>query len=50
VTVTKRAVAMATRLAGNDVGDGKGNMSNGNGAKRAIARKRAMMAGSIYKK
>ena len=39
---------MATRLVGKDAGDGKGNKSNGNGAKRAIARKRAM-AGPIYK-
>jgi hypothetical protein len=40
--VTKRAVAMATRLAGEDEGKGKGGKSNGDGAKRAIARKRAM--------
>ncbi len=45
---TKRAVAMATRVAGEDAGDGKGGKSNGNGVKRAIARKRAM-AGPIYK-
>jgi hypothetical protein len=46
---TKRAVAMAKRMAGEDVGDGGGGKSNGDGAKRAIARKRAM-AGPIYKK
>jgi hypothetical protein len=45
---TKRAVAMATRLVGEDAGDGKGGKSNGYGVKRAIARKRAM-AGPIYK-
>ncbi len=39
---------MATRLAGKDLGDGKGGKSDGDGAKRAIARKRAM-AGPIYK-
>ena len=44
----KRAVAMATRVAGEDAGDGKGAKCNGNGAKRAIVRKRAM-AGPIYK-
>ncbi len=44
---TKRAVAMAMRLAGKDVGDGEGGKSDGNGAKRAIARKR-VMAGPIY--
>jgi hypothetical protein len=48
VTVTKRAVAMATRVSGEDAGNGKGGKSNGDGAKRAIARKRAM-AGPIYK-
>jgi hypothetical protein len=32
--VTKRAVAMATRVAGKDAGDGKGGKSNGDGAKR----------------
>jgi hypothetical protein len=48
VTVTKRAVAMATRVAGKDAGDGEGGKSNGDGAKRAIARRRAM-AGPIYK-
>jgi hypothetical protein len=47
-TAMKRAVAMATRVAGEDVGDGKGGKSNGNGAKRAIVRRRAM-AGPIYK-
>jgi hypothetical protein len=45
---TKRAVAMATRLVGEDAGNDKGGKSNGNGTKRAIARKRAM-AGPIYK-
>jgi hypothetical protein len=44
----KRAVAMATRVVGKDAGNGKGGKSKGNGAKRAIARKRAM-AGPIYK-
>ncbi len=44
----KRAVAMATRVAGKDAGDGEGSKSDGNGAKRAIARKRAV-AGPIYK-
>jgi hypothetical protein len=39
---------MATRIVGKDVGDGKGGKSDGDGAKRAIARKRAM-AGPIYK-
>jgi hypothetical protein len=47
VTATKRAVAMATRVAGEDAGDGKGDKSNGNGTKRAIARRR-VMAGPIY--
>jgi hypothetical protein len=45
---TKRAVAMVMRLASEDAGDGEGGKSNGDGAKRAIARKRAM-AGPIYK-
>ncbi len=48
VTATKRAVAMATRVAGKDAGNGKGGKSNGDGTKRAIARKRAM-AGPIYR-
>ncbi len=43
-----RAVAMATRVAGKGAGDGKGGKSDGNGAKRAIARRRAM-SGPIYK-
>jgi hypothetical protein len=47
-TATKRAVAMATRVVGEDVGDGKGGKSNGDGAKRAIA-KRRVMAGPFYK-
>ncbi len=42
VTAMKRAVAMATRVAGRDAGVGKGGKSDGDGAKRAIARKRAM--------
>jgi hypothetical protein len=45
---TKRAVAMATRVAGKDTGNGRGGKSNGDGGKRAISRKRAM-AGPIYK-
>ncbi len=48
MTATKRAVAMATRVAGEDAGDGKGSMSDCECAKRAIARKRSM-AGPIYK-
>ncbi len=48
MTVTKRAVAMATRVAGEDADNGEGGKSDGDGAKRAIARKRAM-AGPIYK-
>ena len=39
---------MATRVAGKDAGNGEGSKSNGDGAKMAIARKRAM-AGPIYK-
>ncbi len=46
--VTKRAVAMATRVAGKDAGNGEGSKSDGDGAKRAIARRRAV-AGPIYK-
>ncbi len=38
----KRAVAMATRVAGKDAGNGKGGKSDGGGAKRAIVRKRVM--------
>ncbi len=45
---TKRAVAMATRVVDEDAGDGKGGKSDGDGVKRAIARKRAM-ARPIYK-
>ena len=45
---TKRAVAMATRVVGEDAGNGEGGRGDGNGAKRAIARKR-VMAGPIYK-
>ncbi len=48
MTVTKRAVAMAMRVVGKDAGDGEDSKSDGNGAKRAIARRRAM-AGPIYK-
>jgi hypothetical protein len=39
---------MAMRVVGKDAGDGEGGKSNGNGVKRAIARRRAM-AGPIYK-
>jgi hypothetical protein len=46
--VTKRAVAMAARVAGEDAGNDEGGKSNGNGAKRAIATRRAM-AGPFYK-
>jgi hypothetical protein len=48
VTATKRAVAMATRVAGEDAGNGEGGKSNGDGAKRAIATRR-VMAGPNYK-
>jgi hypothetical protein len=48
VMAMKRAVAMVMRVAGEDAGDGEGNKSDGDGTKRAIARKRAM-AGPIYK-
>jgi hypothetical protein len=44
----KRAVAMAMRVVGKDAGEGEGGKSNGDGPKRAIARKR-VMAGPIYK-
>ncbi len=47
-TATKRAVAMVARVAGEDVGNDNGSKSNGDGTKRAIARRRAM-AGPIYK-
>jgi hypothetical protein len=47
-TATKRAVAMTMRVASEDAGDGKGGKSDGNGGKRAIARRRAM-AGPFYK-
>jgi hypothetical protein len=40
----KSAVAMATRVAGKDEGNEEGGKSNGDGAKRAIARKRAMVS------
>ncbi len=39
---------MATRVAGEDAGDGEGGKSNGDGAKREIVRRRAMV-GPIYK-
>jgi hypothetical protein len=42
VTGIKRAVVMTMSLAGKDEGDGKGGKSDGDCAKRAIARKRAM--------
>ncbi len=45
----KRAVVMATRVAGKDEDDGEGSKSEGNGAKRAIARKRAMVSGNDNK-
>jgi hypothetical protein len=45
---TKRAVVMATRVAGEDAGNAEGSKSDGNSAKRAIVRRRAM-AGPIYK-
>jgi hypothetical protein len=45
---TKRAVAMAMRMAGKDAGNGEGGKSDGNDAKRKIARKR-VLAGPIYK-
>jgi hypothetical protein len=48
VTTTKRAVAMATRVAGEDAGNCEGGKSGGDGTKRAIARRR-VMAGPIYK-
>jgi hypothetical protein len=48
VMATKRAVVMATRVAGKDAGNDKGGKSNGDGAKRAIGRRRGM-AGPIYK-
>jgi hypothetical protein len=38
---------MATRVAGKDAGNGEGGKSDGNGMKRAIARRR-VMAGPIY--
>jgi hypothetical protein len=47
-TAKKRAVAMPTRVAGEDAGGGEGGKSDGDGAKRAIARRRAM-AGPFYK-
>ncbi len=48
MTATKRAVAMATRVVGEDAGNDEGGKSDSDGAKRAIGRKRAM-AGPIYK-
>ena len=35
---------MSTRVAGEDKDDGKGGKSKGNGTKRAIAKKRAMVS------
>ncbi len=46
--MTKRAVAMAIRVVDKDVGSGEGGKSDGDGAKRAIVRRR-VMAGPIYK-
>jgi hypothetical protein len=48
VMALKRAMAMAMRVVGKDAGNGEGGKSDGDGAKRAIARKRAM-ARPIYK-
>ncbi len=48
MTVTKRAVAIVMRVVGEDAGNGEGSKSDGDGVKRAIARRRAM-AGPIYK-
>jgi hypothetical protein len=45
---TKRTVAMVTRVAGEDAGDGEGGKSDGDGTKRDIARKR-VIARPIYK-
>jgi hypothetical protein len=39
---------MAMRVAGEDAGNDEGSKSDGDGAKRAIARRRAMV-GPIYK-
>jgi hypothetical protein len=47
-TAMKRAVAMVTRVAGKDAGNGKGGKSDGDGVKRVIVRRRAM-AGPFYK-
>jgi hypothetical protein len=44
VKATKRAVKMATRVAGKDEDNGEGGKSKGNGAKRAIARRRVMVS------
>ena len=43
-----KAMETVIRVAGEDAGDGEGGKSNGDGATRAIARRRAM-AGPIYK-
>jgi hypothetical protein len=48
-TAMKRAAVMATRVAGKDEGDCKGSTSNGNDAKRAIARKRVMASNNDNK-
>jgi hypothetical protein len=42
VTATKSAVAMATRVADKDEGNGEGGKSDGNGVKGAIPRRKAM--------
>jgi hypothetical protein len=42
VTAMKRAVVMAMRVVGEDEGDGEGGKRDGDGVKRAIARKKAM--------
>ncbi len=49
MTATKRAVVTATRVVGKDAGKGEGGKSDGNGAKRAIARKRAMASNNDNK-
>jgi hypothetical protein len=48
-TARKSTVAMATRVTGKDEGNGKSNKSNGNIAKRAIARKRVMASNNNNK-
>ncbi len=46
---TKRSVVMVTRVAGKDEDDGKVGKSKGDGTKRAIARKRAMVSNNNNK-